>query len=121
MRRRSVMTVGLLVLLAVGGVLVAHGVRSMSVFCTADGLLTEEPPGWDLRRDGANGCEWTLFNKWGVRAPESLYHEISIDAPPPIFVTPERTMIVGVIVIIGSLVGLVAVNHRRRFDPVDTG
>ncbi len=115
------LTVGLIVLLVAGVFLVVHGVRSMEHFCTADGLLIEEPPGWDLRRDGANDCEWTLFNKWGGRAPEEVYDEISIDAPPPIFVTSERTVIVGIMVIVGSIVGIVVVKRRKGIAHAGTG
>lgn len=115
------LTVGLVVLLVVGVFLVVHGVRSMSVFCGEARPLTEDLPGWDLRVDGANDCEWTLFNKWGVRASEDLYDGISIDAPPPIFVTPERTVIVGVIAIAGSMVGIVIVRRRKGVAHADTG
>jgi len=55
---------------------------SYSEYCAADGILTEVPPGWDLSKDQANNCEWTLFDENGNRAPEDVYDGIPLDAPP---------------------------------------
>lgn len=57
------LVIGLLVLAVAGG---------LGGGCPADGLFVDEPEGWTLQRDGANGCAWTLFNEQWERAPEEL-------------------------------------------------
>ncbi|MEA2010342.1 MAG: hypothetical protein U9N78_06535 [Actinomycetota bacterium] len=121
---RSALLVALSLLLVVGMLLVVRGVsmRITKSFCTADGLLVDDvPSGWDLRRDGANGCEWTLFNRWGSRAPDELYDGLSIEAPPTMWATPGDTLIAGLLVSLGSVAGIVVVVvvWRRRGTRVE--
>lgn len=119
---RSALLVALSLLLVVGMLLVVRGVsmRITKSFCTADLILVDDvPSGWDLRRDGANGCEWTLFNRWGSRAPDELYDGLSIEAPPPM----GATLIAGLLVSLGSVAGIVVVVvvWRRRGTRVEGG
>ncbi|MDJ0498598.1 MAG: hypothetical protein QNJ89_12265, partial [Acidimicrobiia bacterium] len=104
MKRRTILIGLLIALLAAGVVGLLRHTTPFSAFCTLDGLLVEEPPGWHLERDRANGCEWTLFNEAGDRAPRDLYDGLPIDPPPPLPLNPVRLLSSTAILL--SLVGL---------------
>lgn len=99
-----------LVLLMLGALLVASTAMlvldsGVSEYCTADGILTENPPGWDLSRDQANNCEWTLFDEEGNRAPEEVYQASLLDAPPPVPIRIARMAAwLAIVVSIGGIV-----------------
>jgi hypothetical protein len=99
--------IGLLILAVAGGV--GGG-------CPVDGLFVDEPEGWTLQRDGANGCAWTLFNERGERAPEELYEGLfeglPIEPPSPVLLYPLRLLGIGAIVC--SLTGIVILVARIR-------
>ena len=111
MHRRSIVS-GVLVVALIGGIgwLLWAWVPLPS--CPADGLIIDVPEGWHLERDRANGCEWTLFDDAGGRAPRELYDGLSIDAPPSLLLNPVRLVPIGMIVV--SVVGLFVTSPQRE-------
>lgn len=107
MRSRMVAIVVMAVILTVGTALVARAGGDEEQFCTLEGILADPPPpaGWDLQRDHANDCQWTLFNEAGDRAPDELYAGLPVDPPPP--VPRDPSLILGTVLIVGALIGLV--------------
>ena len=87
-RRSSVLTVGLVVLLVAAwfGSTIAMSLVADSVeggFCSLAMPLqySDDVDGWSWSKDSSNSCEWTLFR--GVRrAPESVYTENGFEPPP---------------------------------------
>lgn len=93
------------VTLTVGIALVASAGGDEEQFCTLEGILADTPVGWDLQKDHANDCKWTLFNEAGDRAPDELYAGLPVDPPPP--VPRDTSLILGTVLIVGALIGLV--------------
>lgn len=105
MSLKRILVVALFGVLAMAGSITFFTGESWSDFCTADGILVETPPGWEVHRDHANNCEWTLFDDQGRRAPAVFYDDMPIDPPPPVPTSPAQ--IVGAVVALASLVGIV--------------
>ncbi|MEN8235030.1 MAG: hypothetical protein ABFR89_08945 [Actinomycetota bacterium] len=82
-------------------------------FCTADMIVVDVPDGWDLNRDGANDCRWTLFDSAGERAPDEVYEGLSIEAPPPVRSGPE-SVVAGVVFVAAVGIGIAVVVTRSR-------
>lgn len=105
MRSRMVAIIVMAVILTVGIALVASGGGDEEQFCTLEGILTDTPAGWDLQKDHANDCQWTLFNEAGDRAPDELYVGLGVDPPSP--VPRDPWLILGMVLIVGALTGVV--------------
>jgi len=93
------------VILIAGIALVATAGDDEDQFCTLEAILTDTPAGWDLQRDHANDCQWTLFNEAGDRAPNELYVGLPVEPPPPVPRDPSLTL--GTVLIVGALIGMV--------------
>lgn len=112
MNRRGIVSAVLVVLLVGGIVGLLRTWRPLAGDCTADGLEIEAPEGWDFVRDRENMCEWTLLNPQGDRAPRVLYEGLSIDPPPSPVMNLVR--LVPIVMILGSVAGLVVVSQQRE-------
>lgn len=108
-------------MLAGGIVLLASNGGNNDQFCTMEGILTDTPlpAGWDLQRDHANDCQWTMFDEAGDRAPAELYAGQPVD--PPSAVPPDWSLIGGTVLIIGALIGIaIALVLPRGQSPTST-
>ncbi|MEN8113617.1 MAG: hypothetical protein ABFS21_04465 [Actinomycetota bacterium] len=84
-------------------------------FCTADMILVDVPGGYDLRRDGANDCRWTLYGSAGERAPDEMYEGLAIEPPPRPSIDPNTALAIVVLVAaVGVGAGVVITRPRER-------
>ncbi len=83
MHNRTIMLVAAATaVLAFGAALFAFSSEPAATACTMDARL-DAPDGWTWQRDGANNCEWTLYDDQGSEAPDSVYESTGEVPPPP--------------------------------------